>query len=305
MAGTSTYPTTVDNKTALVDGVDFMEGDNVNHAYTPINKTQTFVGATGKDQSWNADILDFLCNGKAPVCVKKDANTITVKAGAIAIKKADGSIRLLRRNTSDVDVVAANLDTGSMADATYYYIYAVADSAATTFTVKFSASATAPTGLTQFELIGWFYNQAAGSLTITDDLVGNVKANGRNVPNLIFKNSATQVTGSSGSLQDDTQALIRFYSSGRPGVITYHPAIDVASGATGAYTGISIDGSDVADSLRYVLTVGGSGTYLHTCPIIWPVTLSAGVHTIQGRFRPEVNGYNTYVQKRIIMVEEK
>lgn len=299
MAGSSTYPELIDNKTAIVDGTDYMEGDNVNHAYVPINTTQTFIGAAGKAQSWSTDLLDFLCHGTAPICVKKDANTITVKAGAVAVKHHDDSFRMLRRNTSDVDVVAANLDTGSMADATYYYIYAVADSAATTFTVVFSASATTPTGATNYELIGWFYNQAAGSLTITDGLVGNVKTNGRNTPNVVWKSSATTVTTTSGTLVDDTEATIKFYSSGRPVKITYNIGGDIGSDVV-EYCGISVDGSDVAASLRAGrVSVASLPTGVSTVTM---QSLTAGEHTIQGRIKRSNGTLSVY--SRIIIAEE-
>lgn len=277
MAGSSTFPTSVDNKTALVDGLDYMEADNVNNAYVPINKTQTFIGANGKGASWSTDMLEYLANTKGPVCTKASASTISVSAGVVLIKNGAQSNRLMRRNTSPVTITASDLDTGAMASGTYYYIYAVADSAATTFTCKFSASASSPTGLTNFELIGWFYNQSGGSLDITLPYVGNVKNNGRDVPNNVTVVGTTDITNTT-SLADMTDMAIRFYTSGRPCLIIFDPNCRV-NNDTGVLV-LDVDGSTVKTT-KYTLV---SSTYSASAPIHLLTTLSAGTHTIKGRW---------------------
>ncbi len=239
----SLYPSSPDvfvNRT----GVDAIASSDPNNAYEAIEAIQGLLGNAGDSQSHSLDVMDYLSKATPPICVKKDLNTITVKAGSVIIKNAAGTTRLLRRNPSDTDVVAANLDTGAMADATYYYIYAVADSAATTFTLKFSLSATTPTGLTNYELIGWFYNQAAGSLTITDGFVGNMKINGRDVPNAIRMSYAANIFASSTSYVDLSPLTARFISNGRPLLLTCNiPSTIYSSTASYGWIIFSLDSS--------------------------------------------------------------
>ena len=276
MAGSSNFPESVDNKTALVDGVDYMEADNVNNAYVPINKTQTFIGANGKGASWSTDLLEFQANQKAPVCTKASGSTISVSTGVVFIKNSGQSNRLMRRNTSTVTPTASDLDTGAFADDTYYYIYAVADTAATTFTCKISASASAPTGLTNFELIGWFFNQSASALDVTLNYVGNVKANGRDVPNALVVSGTDDISTASGTYVDMTNMAIRFYSSGRPVLVIFHaPIADSASGS--AWTQIDIDGTD--KTATKANETGDSG--FQPFAMVWMETLAAGGHTIK------------------------
>ena len=93
------------------------------------------------------------------------ASTITVKAGEIVCSNAAGTIRRFRQNNSDTTVTWSNIDTGSEAASTTYYIYAIADVASSTsFTVMISASAVAPTGATYFKRIGTFYNNADSNI---------------------------------------------------------------------------------------------------------------------------------------------
>lgn len=277
MAGSSTFPTSVDNKTALVDGVDYVEADNINNAYVPINKTQTFIGANGKGASWSTDILEYLANKKAPICTKTDADTISVSAGVVFIKNSGQTNRLMRRNTVATTVEASSLDTGTMAVG-YYYIYAVADSAATTFTVKFSASASAPTGLTNFELIGWFYNQTAGVLDITLPYIGNVKANGRDVPNVVVASGTTADTINDTSYGTDlTEVTVRFYSTGRPVEVSFD-----FSGTSSAHNVLSfildVDGTD--ETASEVRGLGfSSTTNNHANHLKYVFTPAAGTHT--------------------------
>jgi hypothetical protein len=92
-----------------------------------------------------------------------------VRSGEIMITDASGN-RRLRRNTSDITVDWTYLDVGAEANGLTYYIYATADTSATTYAVKLSTSATAPTGRTFYKQIGYFYNNLAGAI----DDVGNL-----------------------------------------------------------------------------------------------------------------------------------
>ena len=75
---------------------------------------------------------------------------LTISVGEVTCSNSAGTIRRMRKNTSTTTVTntssgVGGLDTGSLAASTWYYIYAVADADATTFTAIMSASASFPT----------------------------------------------------------------------------------------------------------------------------------------------------------------
>lgn len=305
MAGSSSYPELVDNKTQLQDGVDYMEADNINNAYVPINSTQTFIGANGKGASWSTDILEYLANTKAPIVTKASNSTLSVSAGTVFIKNSGQSNRLMRRNTNAVTVTASNLDTGSMANNTFYYLFAVADTAATTFTVKFSTSSSSPTGLTNFELIGWFYNQSGGALDVTLDFTGNVKRNNRDVPNIASIAGTTDISSSSTSFVLMTGMSLRFYSSGRPVKMRFSGPVTAGD-------------ADVQVQITFIVdTVQKGRTEVHTqnlsadrpVPAILEekLDLAAGEHLIEVHWKTTSNSAKQNGStdgQRILVVEE-
>lgn len=93
------------------------------------------------------------------------AGSVGIATGEIAIPNAGGTIVRYRRNTSAVTLDWTDLDTGSEANSTQYYVYAVADTDATTFTGVISANATSPQGgETYYRKIGSFYNNSGGDV---------------------------------------------------------------------------------------------------------------------------------------------
>lgn len=167
MAGSSDFPTSIDNKTALVDGLDYIEADNVNNAYVPINKTQTFIGASGAGQSHNTDLLTFLNKGIFGCGIKySSTSAVIVQAGQIEIPNSGLTIKKIRHTTSDSSLVAAtDMDTGTaFTNSTAHYIYATADSAVTTPVYKISTNASAPSGFTNYRRIGGFYVDGSGNI---------------------------------------------------------------------------------------------------------------------------------------------
>lgn len=104
------------------------------------------------------------------------ASTITVAAGEVTCSNSAATIRKMRQNTSSTTVTWANIDTGSEATSTTYYVYAVADADATTFTIKLSTSSSAPSGATYYKRLGSFYNNSSGDITLitNDNLVSGV-----------------------------------------------------------------------------------------------------------------------------------
>lgn len=164
-AGSSTFPTSVDNKTALTDGIDYIEADNVNNAYVPINTIETFIGASGASQANNVDILAFLDAIRPTVRLSyTSATTVTASAGLILCKNSGGTVRVLRKNTSTTAITFSNIDTGAEASSTIYYVWAIADATATTVTFKISTSSSAPSGSTYYALVGSFYNNSSSDI---------------------------------------------------------------------------------------------------------------------------------------------
>lgn len=203
MAGSSSYPTSVDNKTALADGVDYIEADDVNNAYVPETASQTFIGASGASQSNNTDILTFIQKARQSFRLAyTDADTITVSKGEIMCLNSSGTIRVMRKNTSTTAVTFANIDTGARATSTTYYIWAVADATATTVTFKISLSASAPTGVTNYALVGKFATNATGAGQIIEMSVSSYV--GDQLVNVGYFETGATATGTTTTPQDDT-----------------------------------------------------------------------------------------------------
>jgi len=100
------------------------------------------------------------------------ASTLTVESGSVVCSNSDGSVRLFARNTSSTTVAWTDIDTGSEATSTTYYVYAdMAAVSNTTFGITISTSSTAPSGATYYLRLGSFYNDASGNITniVNDD----------------------------------------------------------------------------------------------------------------------------------------
>lgn len=98
------------------------------------------------------------------------ATTVTIAIGQVVCENSSG-VHRFRENTSTttVDISTSDvggLDTGSEAASTWYYIYAVADADATTFTAIISASSSAPTNASAlyYRIIGRFYNDSSSNI---------------------------------------------------------------------------------------------------------------------------------------------
>jgi hypothetical protein len=101
------------------------------------------------------------------------AATIDVTAGEVVCSNSTGLARKFRKTTSTTSATfAANLDTGSEAASTTYYVYANCDADATTFAVKFSASSTTPTGVTSYLKLGSFYNNSSSNISYIQNYTG-------------------------------------------------------------------------------------------------------------------------------------
>lgn len=163
----SNFPENLDvftNKT----GEDFIASSDPNNAYDGVETTQGLIGALGKPQSWSTTLITLLREYQRGMLLSISGATINITAGEAVLENTDGTKWVFRRNVSDVPVTASNIDVGSLVVATYY-VYAKGDGAATTAPIVFSTDANAPSGIgtAPYLRLGWFANQANGSLTPT------------------------------------------------------------------------------------------------------------------------------------------
>jgi hypothetical protein len=172
--------------------------------------------------------------------------TLTVDVGEIAIPNSDSSIVRYRKNTAQVAVTWANLAAGDGSDtaSTEYYVYAIADADATTFTIKLSTNATAPTDTpTYYRKIGYFYNDASQNIVS----VGNFS--GGDVKNYVTVSGATNITCTSGTFADITGMTVEYISSGRRAKVVF--AAPFEAFGSGTEMELSILCSDMSVQLLY------------------------------------------------------
>lgn len=221
--------------------------------------------------------------------------TTQVLAGEIAIPNSDGSVVRYRRNTSATSVTWSDIDTGVEASSTQYYVWAIADSDVTTFTIKISTSSSAPSSATYYRKIGYFYNNSSGDIVS----VGNIM--GGDVSNIIQAIGTSDITTTSSSYTDMTDMVVYFVSTGRPVEINY-TAPHYKSGQ-GPFAVITVDGTEKVEAYSYPQD-------LNTTPITlkYLEALSSGTHTIKIQWK--VSSGTAYQRgatdgDRVLTVEEK
>jgi len=113
--------------------------------------------------------------------------------------------------------------------------------------------------------------------------------------------STTAVTTTSTSLVDDTEASQTFNLSASKTVLVIYQANSV-HGATmpirGMQNAISVDGADVANSWDSPY----SSNYATRNFTFWIGTLSAGDHTIKGRFASQTSGSTATISNRVLLI---
>lgn len=300
---TSNVPTSVPVYTDLVNDQDWVLALHPNRLQDDVTALANLIGMIGKAQSWATDFATYMKNQKVPIVTKKDADEFYVSAGAIWVANSGGTVKLPRRNTAVTTCSASNIDTGSMAVG-MYYVYVVADTAANTFTVKFSASATAPTGLTNYELIGWFYNETVGVLDITSGYIGNITRFGvENVLNVI-NNTDTSVTGDTS--YHDGSPTIKFYAPSR--IISIKSSIQIYQGAVNEQGQFcwSVDGSDQTTYAPIIKDNNGGGSaFPWAMQVDWKGAIAADVCTLIPRVKTLSAGYTTHMFNKIITIKEE
>ena len=97
------------------------------------------------------------------------STTITVAAGQVGIQNSTGTIVAFLDNTSSTSVTFSNIDTGSEAANTTYYVYATCTTPAsdTDFDITISLSSSAPSGKTYYARLGSFYNDSSSNIDET------------------------------------------------------------------------------------------------------------------------------------------
>jgi hypothetical protein len=161
----ASFPNAKKTFTAVENGVTKLVAALFNSPYDEVEALESFIGATGGGAlAYTESLTNMFYNYRRGCAVEyKGAADLYVRSGEIMITDASGN-RRLRRNTADTTVTWANIDTGAEANSTIYYVYAVADASATTFTIKVSTNATTPAVCTFYKLIGVFYNDSSGNI---------------------------------------------------------------------------------------------------------------------------------------------
>jgi hypothetical protein len=161
----ASFPNAKKTFTQVVNGVTKLVAALFNSPYDEVEAIETFIGPTGGGaQAYSESVTNLAYNYRKGASVDyKGTADLYVRAGEIMITDASGNKRL-RRNAADTTVDWGDIDTGSEANSTTYYVYATADASGTGFGVTISAHATTPTGFTFYRLIGTFFNNSSGNI---------------------------------------------------------------------------------------------------------------------------------------------
>lgn len=249
-------------------------------------------------------IMDNYWGGR---CYKKSTSEIYISPFSGVIPNAGETLLKAKRFTSVLTFGAANIDTGSMQTDVYYYIYLTADGTAAEPRIVFSTNDANPVGYVNYLKIGWFYNEANGSLNITHNFVGNIQSGNGN-PNIVKAVGIDDVSTVEQTYVDMPNMLIYFVSNGRPIRIDFSAPFNgsTISGSNAHWFNIEIDGTnkivmmDSTARAAYAFCVGFF--YLE-------IGLAAGTHTIKIQWHTDTSG--TLAQEgstegnRILTVEEK
>lgn len=129
--------------------------------------TTKIVDIDTNTKNYAFDPLDRLLTNyrEGQALIYSSSSEITATAGEIVVTDVAGTAKLMLQNAASTQITWANIDTGTEAISTTYYVYAIAaSSAATAVTYKISLSATAPSGSTYYKRLGYFYNNADGDI---------------------------------------------------------------------------------------------------------------------------------------------
>lgn len=206
---------------------------------------------------------------------------VTILPCEIMICNSGGTDCEMRQTTSSTTVAWGDIDTGAEASSTQYYIYVTSDTDITGFVEKMSTSSSAPSGMTQYRKIGYFYNDSSSNIVN----VGNVREG--DSANSIQVSGTSDITLLSTSYTDMTDMTIYFVSSGRPVVMEWTgPLKDAGGGAISLV--FDVDGTDYGGGRN-----AGKGLATDSqTSFSWQEVLSSGAHTIKVQWKG--SGSTTY-----------
>jgi len=286
----SDYPESAD---IFVDktGADNIASSDPNNSFDAIEAVQGFLGALGKPQSWSETLLDLLRYHRRGFRVKISSGAPVVETGEAMLIDTAANMYVMRRNAAEITIAAGDLDVGTMA-ATFYYIYAKGGTAATTAPMVFSTDINAPSaiGTIPYHKIGWFKNEAVGSLSVT--FAGNWKVWGNEPNSAQVINTDYQETAigtAFGALTTGPPLTINFVCSGRPLMINYSGPHYCSAGGE-LFSGIHIDGTNKIAGYSY-----GNNAVSEHASLHWVAEgLVAGAHVIEIRYKrggsAQING---------------
>jgi hypothetical protein len=243
---------------------------------------------------------------KSGMVISRDTSTDTkVSIGIGEIEFGSSVTNGNRRNTSPVYVDftttgRGGLDTGSLTANTYYYIFAVADDDnSVNFEGIASTSSTDAYGVAGERLVGWVYAPTASLLS--PDSCGAYRGVGGDAPNVAQRTGNTDITTTSTTFANMPMMDLRFYSSGRPAIVSFNGPF-IEGSASPVYLTLSMDNVGIIDT--EVAYAGGEGNSIVFMKKIFPAT---GPHTFQLKWRVDAgtatqNGASD--GPRILMVEE-
>lgn len=169
----ASWPAAKKTFSQVVNGVTKLVALLFNANYDETEALQTFIGASGETQAKNAALMNIFRHQFDPVpeITYIDADTVEIEAKTVVMFNSNDYV--IKRNTSAIQItLSGDLDTGSEAGSTDYYVYLCGDGASTTYTAVFSASDSAPSGYTYYKLIGKVYNDSGSD--IDEDSVENI-----------------------------------------------------------------------------------------------------------------------------------
>lgn len=164
-----------------------------------------------------------------------DGSTLVVTSGEVTCSNSGGTVRKMRLNPSNTNVTFSDIDAGSEASSTTYYVYANCDADATTATFKVSTSSTSPSGVTYYKRLGSFYNNSSSNIS-------RISLN-----NSIFEVGAISSKSPSVSYQATTDGFVNAYiyaADGNEDAYMYGQISDDGS----SWTTITYDATDNVDS---------------------------------------------------------
>ena len=159
----ASYPAALKTFSSVVNGVTKLVAALFNSPYDEITAIETMLGSMGSAQGYTDSFKNLLTHyRKGCQCVFNSTTALYVNPGQLTISDASGNFRF-RKNTAQLTVDFTMIDTGAKANSTVYYIYATADTSATSFLGCLSLSATTPTGKTFYRLIGTCATDGSGN----------------------------------------------------------------------------------------------------------------------------------------------